>query len=121
MATVAYGPLDPGVGGRLGDTFAVRGSGTGTQILVGSRDGTQVVMFTTTDGTTFNPTVIDTAPSQQAWLDWDWRLVLVTPFGLNPAEFNSAISPSTSLPAPWPAPDFCYWPKRHCRDLRGPH
>jgi hypothetical protein len=59
VATLAWGPGDPGVGGRLGDTLAVRGSGPSTQILVGSRDGTTVVLFTTTDGLTFTPNIID--------------------------------------------------------------
>ena len=50
---------DPaGTGDRWGDTMAVRGSGTGTQILLGSYNGTNVVLLTTSDGTTFTPTVI---------------------------------------------------------------
>jgi hypothetical protein len=50
---------DPGSGSgdRWGDTMAVRGAGTGTQILLGSQ-GTNVVLFTTLDGTTFTPTLI---------------------------------------------------------------
>ena len=60
VATVAYGPGDPCGCGRLGDTMAVRGGGTNTQILIGSRNGAEVVVFTTTDGTTFSPNVITT-------------------------------------------------------------
>lgn len=69
LPTVAYGPADPGVG-RLGDTFDVRGSGTGTQILMGSHEtGTQLVIFTTTDGVNFTPTVVNTdAPANFARL-----------------------------------------------------
>ncbi len=40
---------------RWGDTLDVRGSGTGTQILIASRQGTNVVVFTTANGTTFTP------------------------------------------------------------------
>ncbi len=57
-ATLAY-TGDPGSGSndRWGDTMAVRGSGTGTQILLGSK-GTNVVLFTTSDGLNFSPTLI---------------------------------------------------------------
>jgi hypothetical protein len=73
VATVAYGPADPGVL-RIGDTFAVRGAGTGTELLAGSRDGTQVVLFNTTDGTTFSPNTIDvtTQPAGLAGLGIAW-------------------------------------------------
>lgn len=40
---------------RWGDTLAVRGNGLGTQILIGSRSGTNAVIFTTLNGTTFSP------------------------------------------------------------------
>ncbi|MGD0261122.1 MAG: immunoglobulin domain-containing protein [Verrucomicrobiota bacterium] len=55
----AYPGGDPGSGSgdRWGDTMAVRGAGTGTQILLGSK-GTNVVLFTTPDGTNFTPTLI---------------------------------------------------------------
>jgi hypothetical protein len=59
VASVAYGASDPCGCGRLGDTLAVRGAGTNTQILISSRNGTQVVLFTTTDGVAFTPNVID--------------------------------------------------------------
>jgi hypothetical protein len=51
---------DPGNGSgdRWGDTMAVRGAGTSTEILVGSYSGTNVVLFTTTDGSSFTPTLI---------------------------------------------------------------
>lgn len=48
--------LDPGE--RWGDTMAVRGSGSSTEILFGSYNGTNVALFTTTDGSTFTPTLI---------------------------------------------------------------
>ncbi|PWU15142.1 MAG: hypothetical protein C5B50_15955 [Verrucomicrobia bacterium] len=56
----AYGPGDPGNGSndRWGDTMAIRGSGTGTQILCGSGGNSNVVLFTTTDGQTFTPNLI---------------------------------------------------------------
>jgi hypothetical protein len=50
---------DPGSGSgdRWGDTMAVRGAGSGTQVLLGSK-GTNVVLFTTADGSSFSPTLI---------------------------------------------------------------
>ncbi len=44
---------------RWGDTFDVRGSGTNTQILIGPRQGTNVVLFTTANGTNFTPKTIN--------------------------------------------------------------
>lgn len=45
--------------GRLGDNMAVRGAGTNTQIICCSRNtGTNVVIFTTIDGTTFTPNIV---------------------------------------------------------------
>ena len=59
----AYGGgigADPsGTGDRWGDTMAVRGSGTNTEIIIGSYNNTNVVLFTTPDGTTFTPNVIN--------------------------------------------------------------
>jgi uncharacterized lipoprotein YddW (UPF0748 family) len=53
--TLIYsGNPSPG-GGRWGDTLDVRGSGPGTQILIGSRSGTNAVVFTTANGSTFTP------------------------------------------------------------------
>ena len=46
-----------GSGDRWGDTLAVRGATTGTQVLLASK-GTNVVLFTTPDGTTFTPILI---------------------------------------------------------------
>ena len=59
----SYGPGDPGAAGgdagdRWGDTMSVRGSGTNTQILLGSGNGTNVLLFTTVDGETFTPNLI---------------------------------------------------------------
>ena len=48
---------DPG-GGRWGDAFDVRGSGTSTQVLAAQRNGKAVAVFTTTDNAQFNPTLI---------------------------------------------------------------
>ena len=62
VATVAYGPADPGLGDRTGDTFSVRGSGIGTELLAASRNLTTILLFNTSDGLTFNPTIIDTTP-----------------------------------------------------------
>jgi hypothetical protein len=57
-AVLAFtGDPGPGYNDRWGDTMAVRGAGTATQILLGSK-GTNVVLFTTTDGTSFTPTLI---------------------------------------------------------------
>ncbi len=51
---------DPsGTGDRWGDTMSVRGSAMATEILCGSSAGTRVVLFTTSDGTTFAPVVIN--------------------------------------------------------------
>ena len=44
---------------RWGDSFDVRGSGTNTQIILSPRQGTNVVLFTTTNGTNFTPNVIN--------------------------------------------------------------
>lgn len=57
---------DPGVndaavgaaGLRWGDSFAVRGSGLDTQLLCGPGSGTNVCLFTTTDGFSFSPNII---------------------------------------------------------------
>lgn len=58
VAGLAYGPANPGVG-RVGDTLAVRGGGVNTEILTSSRSGTQVLLFNTADGFSFNPNTID--------------------------------------------------------------
>lgn len=61
-ATYAFGGstgADPsGTGDRWGDTMDVRGAGTSTEILLGSANGTAVVVLDTADGTTFTPHVI---------------------------------------------------------------
>lgn len=57
---------DPGIndaavgaaGLRWGDSFAVRGSGLNTQLLCGPGSGTNVCLFTTTDGFSFSPNII---------------------------------------------------------------
>ncbi len=45
---------------RFGDAFAVRGSGTSTELLLSSRTGKYLLVFRTTDGTTFTPTAYTT-------------------------------------------------------------
>ena len=61
----AYGGstgADPsGTGDRFGDTMDVRGAGVNTEILCGSQNGTVVVVFDTSDGTSFNSHVITVA------------------------------------------------------------
>jgi len=48
---------NPGLG-RLGDTFAARGAGTGTELLASVSEGTNVVVFTTPDTYNFVPNII---------------------------------------------------------------
>lgn len=56
MPTVAFsGDPDATNPQRWGDTMDVRGSGADTQIIIASRSGTNVVVFTTANGTTFIP------------------------------------------------------------------
>jgi uncharacterized lipoprotein YddW (UPF0748 family) len=57
--TVAYSG-DPVAGSaeRWGDTLDVRGAGLDTQVLIGSRSGTNAVVFTTANGSTFTPNPI---------------------------------------------------------------
>ncbi len=53
--TLAYsGNPTPGLVLRWGDTLDVRGAGTNTQILAGSRAGTNAAIFTTADGVNFS-------------------------------------------------------------------
>jgi hypothetical protein len=47
-------------GTRVGDTLAVRGAGTNTQILVGARNVNTVSLLTTTNGTNFSASLITT-------------------------------------------------------------
>ncbi len=61
IPTVAYsGNPAASVAERWGDTLDVRGSGTNTQILIGTRSGTNACILTTTNGTTFtaNPVAV---------------------------------------------------------------
>ena len=62
VPTVVYSGDAGAAGARFGDTLDVRGSGTGTQILLGrggntAGTGHQFVILSTTDGNTFTPTV----------------------------------------------------------------
>jgi hypothetical protein len=60
--TTAYSG-DPGAGvtQRWGDTLDVRGAGTNTQIIIGSRAGNVAAMLTTLDGTNFTSQLITVA------------------------------------------------------------
>ncbi len=60
MAVAYLGNPLAGAGsiGRIGDTMAVRGAGTNTEILCSFRTSTNVAVFTTTDGLNFNVTPI---------------------------------------------------------------
>ena len=62
LPTLAYSG-DPGAGNsqRWGDTMDLRGGGTNTQIIVASRSGNVVAVFTTADGVNFSPTLITVA------------------------------------------------------------
>lgn len=53
---------NPGTGNdiRLGDTFAVRGSGSATQIAATTRSGRYLLVFATQDGRTFTPQILTT-------------------------------------------------------------
>ena len=54
VPTVAYSG-DPGAGNsqRWGDTLDVRGAGTGTQVIIGSRNSNLAAVLTTTDAASF--------------------------------------------------------------------
>ncbi|MDB6028092.1 MAG: Endoglucanase [Verrucomicrobiales bacterium] len=66
IPTVAFSD-DPGLGNnqRWGDTLDVRGSGTNTQVLLGSRLGNLVSILTTTNGTDFTakPITVTAVPN----------------------------------------------------------
>ena len=60
--TVAYNDSGASIlyndGNRWGDTMAIRGGGANTQIILGSRAGTNVAIYTTPDGLNFTPSII---------------------------------------------------------------
>lgn len=62
VPTLAYAG-DPGAGNaqRWGDTMDVRGAGADTQIILASRSGNVVAIFTTADGVTFTPKLVAVA------------------------------------------------------------
>ena len=86
----AYSPANPAVSSqdRWGDSFAIRGGGTNTQILLGTYEpigsagsyqfgtgpGTNVAILTTADGMNFTPTtiVVTNAPPGFAYLGVAW-------------------------------------------------
>jgi hypothetical protein len=58
--TIAFsGDPSPSSAQRWGDTMDVRGAGTNTQILIGSRSGPRAVIFTTENGSAFSPNFVD--------------------------------------------------------------
>ncbi len=60
LPTVAFSGIPiPGNLQRWGDTFDVRGSGANTQIIIGSRTGTNAVIFTTANGINFTPNAVN--------------------------------------------------------------
>lgn len=60
--TLAFsGNPSPGIAQRYGDTMDVRGAAAGTEILLGSRTGTNAAVLTTGDGTTFASRTVATA------------------------------------------------------------
>ncbi len=65
VPTAAFsGNPSPGNSQRYGDTLDVRGAGTNTQVILGSRSSTNAVILTTADGTNFTArpiTVADTS------------------------------------------------------------
>ena len=62
VPAVAFsGDPSPGINQRWGDTLDVRGAGTNTQVILGSRSGTNVAILTTADGTTFTSKSISVA------------------------------------------------------------
>jgi hypothetical protein len=52
-AVAFSGDPSPSNNQRWGDTMDVRGAGTNTQVIIGSRSGTNAAILTTADGTTF--------------------------------------------------------------------
>jgi hypothetical protein len=59
IASTAFtGDPGSGSGDRWGDTMTVRGAGANTQILLGSRAGTNVALLTTLDGTNYTSSLI---------------------------------------------------------------
>lgn len=62
VPTLAYvGDPGGGTAQRWGDTLDVRGAGTNTQVLLGSRSGRVVAVLTTTNGTNFTSRLINVA------------------------------------------------------------
>ena len=61
---IAYsGAPDAGATARWGDSFAIKGSGTNTQIIVSSSTATSMLVFTTSNGTNFVPTKLNPSPA----------------------------------------------------------
>lgn len=60
---VYSGAPDGGTTLRWGDSVAIRGRGTNTQILVAGSSSTTAIIFTTTDGTNFSANVLNPSPA----------------------------------------------------------
>jgi hypothetical protein len=109
---------DPGSGSgdRWGDTMAVRGSGTNTQILLGSYAGTTVSLLTTADGMNFTSLAINVSNAPAGfsglgiafgvgntfWADggfgYNLRQVSFDPTGANPAVILQTYNAGTQIP-----------------------
>jgi hypothetical protein len=111
---IAFGG-DPGseIAERWGDTIAVRGAGANTQVLIGSRNGNRVALFTTTDGRLFQPVTLATSggglgigfgEGNTFWTTAPGRSVQVYEFNLQQAtatllhEFGAGILPESLSP-----------------------
>src|SRR6185436_6828832 len=60
---VYSGAPDGGATLRWGDSAAIRGAGTNTQIIVAGSSSTTAYIFTTTDGTNFSANLLNPSPA----------------------------------------------------------
>ena len=87
VPTIAFsGDPAPGNTQRWGDTIDVRGSGTDTQIIVGSRSGNVVALFTTANGLSFTPKIITVSDSANG------NFGLGLSFGANTTFWSKAVT-----------------------------
>ncbi len=104
--SIAFSNTIP-VNQRYGATMAVRGSGTGTQIIIGSKVGTtgnNVVLFTTTDGVNFTAAPLTTGVTTADFADGiafgagnTFWAKSITGHPLRIMSFNPATSNATTL------------------------
>lgn len=85
---VFSGDPAPGSNQRWGDTLDVTGSGASTRVVIGSRSGNHAVVFTTSDGVSFAPSVVAVADAAGG----SWGL------GLAFGEANTFWGKSNGLP-----------------------